>query len=502
MNRNKKLLLNTGMGVVQQLVVIICGFILPRVFLKNFGSEINGLISSMSQFLGFISLLEMGIGPVIQANLYKPLADKDNDRISEIVKSAEKFFRRIAYIFLAYIVVLSILFPTVIANEFDPFFTISLLLIIAISTIAQYFFGATYQVLLNSDQKSYVQMSLQTVAVILNTVICIVLINAGASVHIVKLVSASIFVLRPIGQMIYVKKHYSINRNVVLVGEPIKQKWNGFAQHISATVASNASVVILTFFSSLSNVSIYSVYHLVTNGISGIILTAASGLEPFFGNIIAQDDKKTLNKSFEMIEWFVHICVTILFTIAAIAIIPFVTVYTDGIADINYIHPLFGLLLVLAYMIQCLRIPYFRIIKAAGHFKQTQNSYFVMVFINIAVSVGMVFRFELIGVALGTLCAMAFHTCYSVWYLRKNILNRSALSFIKHVFADVLIMLLSFLSTSWIELGSISILGFLIYAVKVGVITVVIAVLVNLLINKRLIFPLIKRLKHGIKTQK
>ena len=65
------------MGLLKQAVVMICGFILPRYFLLYYGSEVNGLISSMTHFLGFISLLELGIGPVIQANLYKPLAEKD-----------------------------------------------------------------------------------------------------------------------------------------------------------------------------------------------------------------------------------------------------------------------------------------------------------------------------------------------------------------------------------------------------------------------------------------
>lgn len=495
MNRNKKLLLNTGMGIIQQVVTIICGFILPRFFLKNFGSNVNGLISSISQFLGFISLLEMGVGPVIQANLYKPLADGDNTRISEIVKSAERFFRRIAYIFLAYIIILSVIFPIAIDTEFDPIFTVSLLVIIAISTIAQYFFGATYQVLLNSDQKSYVQMSLRTVAIILNTAICIVLMYAGASVHTVKLVSASIFVMQPLGQMIYVKKHYTLNKKIKLVGEPIKQKWNGFAQHVAATVSTNASVFVLTIFSSLSNVSIYSVYHLVTNGISSVIMTAASGIESFFGNIIAQGDEKTLKKSFDLIEWVIHFGVTVLFTIAAIAIVPFVTVYTDGVSDADYVQPLFGFLLVFAYMIQCLRIPYFRVIKASGHFKQTQNGSFIMAGINIVVSVGLVFRFGLVGVALGTLCAMLFHTVYFVLYLRKNILNRSILYFLKHVLTDAIVVCASFFATSQIKLASISILSFLIYAIEIAIIVTVISIAVNAAFYLKMILPTIRKIK-------
>ena len=85
MSRRKKFLLNTGMGILKQLVTVICGFILPRYMLLYYGSSINGLISSISHFLSFISLLDMGVGAVVQANLYKPLAEKDNAQISRIM---------------------------------------------------------------------------------------------------------------------------------------------------------------------------------------------------------------------------------------------------------------------------------------------------------------------------------------------------------------------------------------------------------------------------------
>ncbi|MCC8173795.1 MAG: hypothetical protein LIO65_05255, partial [Odoribacter sp.] len=123
--------------------------------------------------MSVISFLELGIGPVIQSNLYKPLAEKDEDLISKIVVSAEKFYRKIAYIFLVYIAILVFVYPSI-NNEFDFAFTSSLLVIIAISTFAQYFFGITYQVFLNADQKVYVQTSLQLITTVINTVFCVI----------------------------------------------------------------------------------------------------------------------------------------------------------------------------------------------------------------------------------------------------------------------------------------------------------------------------------------
>ena len=79
-SRGKKLFLNTGSSLIFQVTTIICGFILPRLILKAFGSEVNGLVNSITQFLGIISFLELGVGSVIQSSLYKPLADKDENQ--------------------------------------------------------------------------------------------------------------------------------------------------------------------------------------------------------------------------------------------------------------------------------------------------------------------------------------------------------------------------------------------------------------------------------------
>ena len=95
MNRRQKLMLNSMTSVLYQIVTIVCGFILPRYFLTYFGSTINGLVSSITQFLGFISLAECGVGAVVQSTLYKPLADNDMSTVSKIVISSERFFKRV-----------------------------------------------------------------------------------------------------------------------------------------------------------------------------------------------------------------------------------------------------------------------------------------------------------------------------------------------------------------------------------------------------------------------
>ena len=90
--RKKKLLKNTIASITFEVTTLICGFILPRLILRYYGSQVNGLVNSITQFLQIIALFDMGVGAVVQSTLYKPLAENDNGLISKIVKSAKRFF--------------------------------------------------------------------------------------------------------------------------------------------------------------------------------------------------------------------------------------------------------------------------------------------------------------------------------------------------------------------------------------------------------------------------
>ena len=74
---NKVTLINVISSLLFQILTIINGFIIPRLILSYFGSDVNGLTTSISQFLTYISLIEGGITGVIMASLYKPLYEKD-----------------------------------------------------------------------------------------------------------------------------------------------------------------------------------------------------------------------------------------------------------------------------------------------------------------------------------------------------------------------------------------------------------------------------------------
>jgi len=477
--RKKLLVKNTASSLLSQLTALICGFILPRFFLLHFGSEVNGLVNSITQFLGVISFLELGVGAVVQSSLYKPLADKDNQKISCVVVSANRFFQRLAEILLVYVVALMLVYPLIANQNFGYPYTATLIVAMSISSFAQYYFGIVNSLLLNADQRGYIQYNAQTITLILNTIVCVVLISIGGTVQIVKLTSSLIYLARPLVLRIYVKQKYQIDWKIKYTEEPIKQKWNGVAQHVAAFILDGTDTLVLSIFSTLSNVSVYSVYLMIINGVKGIFLSMTSGIRALLGEFWAKQEMEQLNDFFDWVEWCIHTGVVFLFSCTVVLIVPFVQIYTKGINDVNYIRPQFAVLLTISYTVYCLQIPYHIMVLAVGHYKQTQKYFITASLINLSVSILTVYKFDIIGVSIGTLAAMTYQMIVLLRYTMKNFFHRSIIKIIKRMIIDAISMICVFVLGQVVYIDCISYIQWFYYAL----ITIVIATTTILIIN-------------------
>ncbi len=500
-NRIKKLKLNTITSLILQITNVVCGFILPRLILGAFGSDVNGLVNSVTQFLGVISLLDLGVGAVVQSSLYKPLSENDKESISKIYVSANKFFRRLAEIMLVYIAILLFVYPLFVNQNFGHLYTATLIVAISISSFAQYFFGIVNALLISADQKGYVSYSARIIVLILNTVACTIMIKLGGSIQMVKLTTSLIFVARPLFLNWYVRKHYDIDRKITYTEEPIKQKWNGMAQHFASYVLSGTDNIVLTIFSTLANVSIYSVYNLAISGVKNLVFSLTNGFQSIMGDMLARKEYDKLKQFFSYTEWILHTGTTLIFGCTGVLLVSFVKVYTNGIDDADYVQPLFAVLITIANAGHCLRLPYNIMILAAGHYKQTQSNYIIAMLLNIVISIATVKIWGLIGVSIGTLVAMTYQTVWMAWYDSKNIINWSFENFMKQCGVDILTVILASLITFKIPLLSVSYQAWFLQAVEVFACWLVIVIVVNLIFyREKLNFAIDKIKKKLVKN--
>lgn len=478
-NRAKK---NIVVSLSCQLITLVCGIIVPKVMLDAFGSEVYGATTSISQFLSYIALLEGGIGGVARAVLYKPLADHDTKAISAIMAEIKRFFRIIACVFLVYVVVLACSFKSISRVEcLDWISTFLLVGVISISTWGQYFIGISNSILLQAAQKSYITNLVNILGTVVNTIMIIVLVSLDCNIIVVKLVSSIIFVMKPIILWMYVRQHYRLTKCEKRKQTYLTQKWSGLGQHIAYFLHSNTDVVILTCFSDLKAVAVYSVYNMVVVSIQNLSSSFAAGMEALFGDMLAKREYKRLHQTFGSYETIISAVSILLFSVTAVLIVPFVRIYTAGITDADYEAPLFAILLIVAAVLYCVRMPYHAVVIAAGHFKQTSWAAYGEAAINIVLSMLLVVRLGLVGVAVGTAVATGFRLVYYVIYLSRQVFGREPRLFVKRFLVNAMVFGLSYIVGS-LAISRLTINDYGMWALS-GVLVTAVAGVITLLMN-------------------
>lgn len=499
--RGEKAVYNVTASLLSQFVALISGFILPHLIMRSFGSSYNGITSSVTQFLSVIALLRGGVGGATRVALYKSLASKDMKQVSATIKATELFMRKIAFVFLGFVFIFSCLYPFLVRNEFSWLFASSLVVIISISTFMQYYFGITYQFLLQADQRQYITTFIDIIAVLLNVFFSVLLIKAGVGIHGVKLGSALAFSIVPLFLYFYCHKHYEIDDNIEPDFHSISQRWDAFYHQLAAFIHNNTDISLLTFFYSQKIISVYTTYYLVGNGVRKILLTISVGVEAAFGDIIARKEKKVLIDDLCMYETMIHILSCSVFGPALILITPFIQVYTRDVTDIAYTRYAFGYLVVITEMLYCLRSPYEAIINGAGHFRETKKYAFIEAGMNIVISLGLVWKFELIGVVVGTLISILFRIVAYGLYADKYIVNRSYWIMPKRFLITGGTLIIIYLTCSIIhEPQTLTYVNWVLYAVPVTITSIAITVIINLLFYKEATVKTGRKLRSIVKT--
>ena len=478
--KSKITLINIASSLVLQFLTVISGFIIPKIILSYFGSNVNGLVSSLNQFLRYITLIEGGITGVVLANLYKPIVNHDVDRISAVLVTAKKFFIKIGFLLLAYTVAVAFIYPMLSNEAFSWTYIATLTIVLSLNLLVQYFFSTSFRVLLEADKKIYVISFTQIIITVCNIICAILSVKVYPSIHLLKLFTGLLYIIQPIVFSLYVKKHYYINWNAEPDENLLKERWNGFAINCAAFIHNSTDITILTIFTNLSTVSVYGVYSLVVDGLVGLFAAIFRSIAPTVGQAYANDNQNELHEKMDFYEYFTFISVFFCFTLAGLLITPFVQLYTSGINDADYFQPLFGVLLVIAEGIYLIKEPHVSLAYSANKFKELAIPAFIEAGINIFVSVLLVSKLGLVGVAVGTILGMTFRMAYHIYFTTKIIKDRKQIIFYKKLFIFLFMTMIGVGICNLIPFTEITVLNWIlhgfIYAVIIGILYLVMSI--------------------------
>lgn len=498
--RTRKILLNLFSNVMLQVVTAVINFILPRLFMTTYGSATNGLVTSIKQFLGYLKIVEAGIGSASVAALYKPLAMNDKEQINGILSATHYFYRRSGMVFVVLVALLAMLYPLLVKEDVSPLTAFYMVLILGISGVWEYFLIGKYYVLLTADQKSYIVFRIQTCLLVVSTMLSLTLLTLGFSIIIVVGSSSILLLLDILFLKVYVQKKYPyFNSKGTPNTSAINKRWDALIHQIASLVVFNTPFMFITIFLGLAEVSVFTVYNMVFNAITLFISAFSGAMLAAFGDILVKEEREALQRHFHHFECIFFAVVAFGYTCTALLILPFITIYTAGVEDANYIRPWLATLFVIVGIANAIRIPANTLVNSAGHFKETKNRAIMEAAINLSVSFVLVQFLGVEGILIGGLCSYAYRTCDLIFYTSKKILKNSVRITVKKI---VLNFVLASIAASpflfFIELHIVSIKAWFLAAICIALWTILVVVLGNFMFQPTTMREILQHFKRVI----
>ena len=168
-SRSKKTMQNMIFGFLYQGVTMVLSFVSRSIFINVLGTEYLGINSIFSDVLKMLSMADLGFAHAMSFSFYKPLAQNDSKKISQLIG----FFRKIYNIIAISVTVVGVAltpFIKYIINTEEEIPHLELYYLFGLANVIISYLFVYKTTLLTADQKDYKVTRVRTVFAFIDTV--------------------------------------------------------------------------------------------------------------------------------------------------------------------------------------------------------------------------------------------------------------------------------------------------------------------------------------------
>lgn len=412
-------------SLIYQVVLISLSFLLPRLYLENFGSEVNGILSTIKQIFAYLMLLESGVGLATTQALYKRIGNKEYKDANAVLAATNTYYKRTGIVYLAIVLILAAVYAYVVPTSMNSHVLFCIVLLTAAPALFSYFVQAKYRILMEVDGRKYVINNAETVLQLASNVGKILVLLLTDSLLLMQLVYCLLSLSQLVFLYIYAKRRYRwLDFKAKPDFEAIAQKNSVLVHQLSGMVFNNTDVILISLLCDFNAASIYAIYNLFFAQVQNFITTVVSSFTFALGQLFHTDREK-FDRLYRAYETFYVMVTFLIFTLMAVFLLPLIQIYTDGINDAEYTNGLLIFLFALMNLLANAKLPANGVIEYAGDFAKTRSFAIWEMVINITVSVAAILYMGICGAILGTAAALLYRGVVTIHYANKRILGCS-----------------------------------------------------------------------------
>lgn len=312
MGRTKQAAKNIFFGYISNFIIVIMGFLQRTVFIMVLDATLLGVNGLYTSILSVLSMAELGIGTALNYSLYKPVANRDYEKIKSYMCLYKKAYLAIAGVIAGIGLVLVPFLPYLIkehSNVTDRELIVYYLIFL-FNTVSTYFVAYKYS-LINAEQKDYIQTNITTITKIVTVLAQIVVLFLTKSFLAFLLIQAAVELVQKVVVSFYFKKLYPYLQDKKV--EKLKKeetdtvitKTKALMMHKIGDVARlSTDNIIITYFINVGLVGIVDNYNLVITYAGNFINVIFNSVISGFGNLVATESKEKQYSIFKVYRFF------------------------------------------------------------------------------------------------------------------------------------------------------------------------------------------------------
>jgi O-antigen/teichoic acid export membrane protein len=433
--RSDSTIKNSVWGIVYHIIYVILGFVGRWIFIRILDVEYYGLNGLFSSIITMLSIADLGIGFSMSHNLYKPLAEHDEEFISKLMNLFKKIYVKIGIGVMLFGMAFTPFLRFFIHSDFSLNFIQMIFIIFIFENASTYFFSYNVTLLI-ADQKNYISTIFETLINVAQLTFRIIVLIITKD-YIFYLVSG--IAVRITGNLIryfWVEKRYPYLKKYIDEELSVETRAKVFydAKNImvykvsSASIGAVDNILIATLKNGVATVGYYSSYQMIINVVNGLAGQFINSYQASLGNLyVLEGREKTYNifkKSNFIAFWVAAFCLCSLFALVH----DFISLWLGERFIINN----FTIEIIIINLgLTILFDPLSKIVNAVGTFKKDKFYALLECSVNLVLSVILLKLYGIIGIFIGTTIGITISSMLRGKYVVENVMDKSYKEYIK-----------------------------------------------------------------------
>lgn len=297
---------NLTMSVFQKLISIVLTFVGRQIFLQVLSVEYLGISSLFRDIISVLSLADLGMATAMAYSFYKPIAEKDEDKLAALIGYYRRFYNVLAAAVALIGIALIPLLKYIIKLENDiPYIEVYYLITLSHTVVSYLFVYKATIIRADQNSRMVTKYTMWTSVIVMAIQVPILLIFKNYMLYCLVPVFGTLannLIISHRADTLYP----FIKKKAVLASEERKSIFNNmrsmFVYKIAGVIYSSTDSILISTIIGTAIVGKYSNYRLAVTNLSALAFMIFTSLVPSIGNLIVKEPPEKRLEVFRVMQ--------------------------------------------------------------------------------------------------------------------------------------------------------------------------------------------------------